>query len=54
VVARWRQGVAGELVETTRRAPDNKSGGGDHRGQRLGATARGGVLVGGRVDGDSG
>jgi hypothetical protein len=62
VVASWWQGVVSELVGTTRRVPGNKSVGGADRGRwstarsgwRLGAAARGGVLAGGRVSGNSG
>jgi hypothetical protein len=34
VVASWRQGVAGELVGTTERAPGKEGAGGAHRGWR--------------------
>jgi hypothetical protein len=52
VVASRRQGVAVELVGTTRRAPGNESGGGTHRGQRS-TTRQGGGSVRRRVAGSS-
>jgi hypothetical protein len=46
VASRW-QGVAGELAETTGRAPGNKSGGGAHRGGGAMMGRRGGSVEGG-------
>jgi hypothetical protein len=46
VASRW-QGVAGELAETTGRAPGNKSGGGAHRGGGAMTGQRGGSVEGG-------
>jgi hypothetical protein len=52
VVASWWQGVAGELMGTTGRAPNNESGGGAHRGWRS-TMRRGGGLVRWRAAGSS-
>jgi hypothetical protein len=58
VASRW-QGVVGELVGTTGRAPGKEGAGGDHRGRRStarwgGGSVRGMVLARGRVGGDAG
>jgi hypothetical protein len=44
VVASRRQGVAGKLLGTTRRASGNKSGGRAHRGRRSTARRGGGSV----------